>query len=180
MLREPAIDAILSPYHYGADGRNYSMPLVPHGVIDSARLHGKLHVIEDDSRTALCTDRTCYTATGKYGDGIVASRTISEMISKAQTNVLTAALHGLGVYFYDIPGDGWYGRPDKAAETQQFWRAMGDLRQRLAAPVPASAATLAPEIVPAHVPEIALLVDDMAISYFQLSGGPGKQCHCEQ
>ena len=176
MLREPAIDAILSPYHYGADGRNYSMPLVPHGVIDSARLHGKLHVIEDDSRTALCTDRTCYTATGKYGDGIVASRTISEMISKAQTNVLTAALHGLGVYFYDIPGDGWYGRPDKAAETQQFWRAMGDLRQRLAAPVPASAATLAPEIVPAHVPEIALLVDDMAISYFQLSGGPGKQC----
>ena len=69
LMTEPAIDGVLSPYHlrdrilaividwtdlsrytYAAEGRNFTMPLVPHGVIDSAWLHGKLHVIEDDSR----------------------------------------------------------------------------------------------------------------------------------
>jgi hypothetical protein len=93
------------------------------------------------------------------------------MISKARTNRLTAAMHGLGSYFYDIPGGGWFGRPDKPAETQQFWRAMGDLQMRIAA---LGAATAAESLITRH--EIALLVDDITPAYFQLSGGPGTSC----
>ena len=52
LMQEPAIDGVLSPYSYGPESRNFTMPLVPHGVVDSAWLHGKVHVIEDDSRSA--------------------------------------------------------------------------------------------------------------------------------
>ena len=128
LLRQAPIDVILSPYAYSPASRNVTMPLLPHGPFDSAALHGKLHVIEDDSRTAFCggpkTDPGC------HSDGIVATSTINDTVSKAQTNMLTAAAHGLGLYFYDIPGDGWYGRASRPNATSRFWSAVARVRGR--------------------------------------------------
>ena len=173
-MQETSIDAILSPYGYAADSRNFTMPLVPHGVIDSAWLHGKLHVIEDDSRLFCWPgDKSC------HGDGIVSLYKVDEMVSKARTNRLVAAMHGLGSYFYDIPGDGWFARPDRSQETQQFWSAMGDVQTRIEALGSRSQQQqkrrggITTDITQ-H--EVALLVDDVSPAFFQLSGGPGESC----
>ena len=109
LMQEPVIDGVLSPYACGPDSCNFTLPLVPHGVIDSAGLHGKLHMIEDDSRFF------CWPGgTSCNGDGIVPLDVVDEMVSKARTTRLTAAMHGLGAYFYNIPGDGWFGRPSRS------------------------------------------------------------------
>ena len=128
LLRQAPIDVILSPYAYSPASRNVTMPLLPHGPFDSAALHGKLHVIEDDSRTAFCGGPT--TDPGCHSDGIVATSTIADTVSKAQANMLTAAAHGLGLYFYDIPGDGWYGRVSRPNATSRFWSAVARMRAR--------------------------------------------------
>ena len=128
LLRETALDAVLSPYTYNPAGRNVTMSLVPHGPFDSAVLHGKLQVVEDDSRTAFCggptVDPRC------HSDGIVATSTVADTISKAQTNMLTAAFHRLGLYFFDLHDDGWYGRPTRPNTTSAFWSAVARVRAR--------------------------------------------------
>lgn len=147
------------------------MPLIPHGVTDSAWLHGKLHVVEDDSRTGLCDRQQA----NCHGDGIVATRNVDEMIKKAQTNMLTAGMKGLGLYFYDIPGGGWYGRPDKARQTERFWQAMASTRARVAMLMKANAGGRG-GFVDRMAPQVALLVDDISPAFWQLSGGPGAHC----
>eukprot|EP01052_Picozoa_sp_SAG31_P024082 SAG31_NODE_2025_length_6642_cov_6.408681_3_plen_832_part_00 len=168
-FRERAIDAMLSPYAYAPDARNFTMPLLGHGLLDSANLHGKLHIIEDDSRTGLCdaasVDPSC------TGDGIVRTRNVEQMIAKARTNAVTAALRHDGLYFYDIPGDGWYGRPEKPAETRQFWTSVRAVRERYN--------NLSSSSSRSHTrlqPQVALLVDDLSAARFPLTGGPGMHC----
>ena len=185
-LREPSIDGILSPYAYAPDARNFSMPLLGHGVLDSANLHGKLHIIEDDSRTGLCdaasVDPAC------TGDGIVRTKNVEQMIAKMRTNTVTAALRHTGLYLYDIPGDGWWGRPDKAAATHQFWSSVRAVRDRYdnfssssrrgggSGGGSSSSKHGAAGDDDVFHPQVALLVDDLSASRFPLTGGPGMGC----
>ena len=107
LLDSPAVDAVASPYRYPDIVRNSSLgPLMPHGPWDSAALHGKAWVLEDDSRTSLDPKASHL----KY------CTTVEESANLLRRNVLTTIMHGSAGYFYDLGADGWFGRPDLGAD----------------------------------------------------------------
>merc|ERR1712216_1059220 len=89
MLRDPNIDAIVSPYKYDQMYRQPSGPMIPMGPFDSPRLFGKLWISEDDTRTSLAFSsvggpKSCYTRACDH-----------QMMRR---NLLTSVLHGSGLY----------------------------------------------------------------------------------
>ena len=113
LLRFPDLDAIASPYMYNHLVRNNSLgPLLPHGPWDAAPAHGKIWIVEDDSRTSLSSPTPL-----KFSDDAAQDRNLM------RRNVLTALMRGNTLYFYDLATKGWFGRPgvSAAAETDSIW-----------------------------------------------------------
>ena len=65
VLNSPDVDAIMSPYQYETLVRQPAGTLLPHGVFDSPWLHKKLYIVEDDTRTSLCFNRTTGNSPGR-------------------------------------------------------------------------------------------------------------------
>jgi hypothetical protein len=87
----------------------------PSGQVDSAWLRGKLWIVEDDTRTALSAPnpfRFCATMTAT--------------LDTLRRNLFTAALHGYGLYWFDLGNEGWFGSVENATATEALWR--GDCR----------------------------------------------------
>lgn len=82
-----------------------------HGPWDSATANGKWWIIEDDSRTALDP----FQGNFKYAlNG-------ADSASLLKRNVLTALMHGHGIYFYDLNNQGYFGRPKQPKVTSEIW-----------------------------------------------------------
>jgi hypothetical protein len=87
VLRSPYVDFIVSPYSYGFRGiGGHGAPMPP---IDSLRLHGKLYIYEDDTRTHL--------APADAGFGRAASLPDSEAILKR--NMAEVLTRGMGIWW---------------------------------------------------------------------------------
>jgi hypothetical protein len=132
---------------YSSLVRNNSQgPLLPHGPWDSPNLHGKVWVVEDDSRTSLASDQRLKFSTDAEQDANLMRR-----------NVLTSVLRGNALYFYDLGSAGWFGRPDRATETASIWRGIGSaasIYRRDAARAGAAAVNLQSQV--------AVFVDDVS------------------
>jgi hypothetical protein len=91
VLRSPYVDFIVSPYSYGFRGiGGHGAPMPP---IDSLRLHGKLYIYEDDTRTHL--------APADAGFGRAASLPDSEAILKR--NMAEVLTRGMGIWWLAGP-----------------------------------------------------------------------------
>ena len=87
VLRSPYVDFLVSPYSYGFRGIGGHGAAMP--PIDSLRLHGKLYVYEDDTRT--------YLAPPDAGFGRAASLSDSAAILKR--NVAEVLTRGMGIWW---------------------------------------------------------------------------------
>lgn len=162
LLRFSDLDAIASPYMYNNLVRNNSKgPLLPHGPWDAAPAHGKVWIVEDDSRTSLASPTPLKFTEDAAGDFDLMRR-----------NVLTSLLRGNSLYFYDLATEGWFGRPDRVAETDKLWAgiksalaALSGAASSVASMVSDSAVNSAGSVTTTVVdlkPEVAVFVDDVS------------------
>lgn len=126
LLACPDIDFLASPNQYD---RSPGIDWPPMAAVDSVRLHGKLWMAENDTRTALTrplAERApgiC--PEGKYRGGVWEGPT-SMAVSAAllRNNVARMVTHGYGGWWFDMWG-GWFSDPDLLAELaagQALWR----------------------------------------------------------
>ena len=96
------------------EGRVRTGGMLPMLPVDSASLHAKLFLTEDDTRTHFCNDSLPGPG-GCDGAGLPTKATgsLNETIELLARNVYTSAFHRSGEYFFDLFMKGWFGRPDK-------------------------------------------------------------------
>jgi hypothetical protein len=88
VLQSQNVDFLVSPYSYGLRGIGGDCPSMPPS--ESMKLHKKLYVLEDDTRTHLSLhDRA------NYGRG----RTLEESIALLQRNFAYSVTHGDGIWW---------------------------------------------------------------------------------
>lgn len=130
------IDAAVSPDKYDeAYRRTYQGPWVAMGTADSARLHNKLWIAEDDARTS-------YVGSGNFAQSCDAPGTPANVSDPAlggvgascdrelmRRNLFTAAMHGSGLYQFDITLTGWFGNLTRSADTMALWQTIGNTRK---------------------------------------------------
>ncbi len=87
VLRSPDVDFIVSPYSYGFRGMGgYGCAMPP---VESLRLHNKLYIFEDDSRTYL----------GKPDVGFGRASTLSDSIAILKRNFAEVMTRGMGIWW---------------------------------------------------------------------------------
>jgi hypothetical protein len=86
VLESPYVDFLVCPYSYGFRGAGGDAPAMQ--PAESARLHGKLCIIEDDTRTHLGSDRT-------YGH----ADSLAESVAILQRNFAQVVTHGQGMWW---------------------------------------------------------------------------------
>jgi hypothetical protein len=150
LLRNPDIDLIHAPYSYlerklGQSGHHH-LPL------DSAPLHGKLCVIEEDTFTHLAMQP-------KPGLGAPGwrqrTRSAEETTAITQRNIGNILTHRAGLWYFDLLSDG---RWNDAA----FWES-GPFLRRMAAELRSE---------PVFRPEIAFVIDEEAVHFVQAKTAP--------
>lgn len=88
VLQSPSIDFLVSPYSYGFRGIGGDGPAMPPS--ESLRVHGKLYIYEDDTRTYLSThDHPNFGKTD----------TLAENLAILQRNFAYAMVHGQGIWW---------------------------------------------------------------------------------
>jgi hypothetical protein len=135
VLESPYVDFLVCPYSYGFRGIGGDAP--PMQPLESARLHGKLCIIEDDTRTHISADLN-------YGH----LNSLSESVAILRRNFARVVTHGQGMWwlFESI-------NPSREASfgpLLESFRALGDLLLQTDR---------------ASCAEIALLVDDLSFFY---------------
>lgn len=143
LLADSNIDAVTGPYSYGPT-RYLGTAFEPHGPVDTPRLHGKLWIHEDDSRTHFATADTHVT-------------TLDGSKALLLRNGLTSLLHQNGLYTFDLWTEGWFGQDRDAqtrADSTTLWQALGSIGDRMAL-----LNTQGPRAVS---PQIAIFVDDLS------------------
>jgi beta-galactosidase len=137
LLRSPYVDVLCSPVAYGdrqPGGGGYFM-----SPVDSVLLHGKLWLVEDDTRTHLSEPDAfpgrCSNARETYG-----------VLTRNFAHVLT---HGAALWWMDIGGRGWFAG-------DETWQRLSRLRDAYAAALP--------NREPYH-PRIAAIVDERSCLY---------------
>jgi hypothetical protein len=138
VLRSPDVDFIVSPYSYGfrgVGGHGAAMP-----PIDSLRIHDKLYLYEDDTRTHL--------APPDVGYGRVRSLSDSEAVLKR--NMAEVLTRGMGIW--------WTGNPYHV--NPHVEPALGELLARFQ-----ELGTWAVHLDRAPQAEIAVLLDDESFFY---------------
>jgi hypothetical protein len=135
VLESPDVDFLVCPYSYGFRGIGGDAP--PMQPMESARLHGKLCIIEDDTRTHISADPN-------YGH----LNSLSESVTILRRNFARAVTHGQGMWwlFESI-------NPSREASfgpLLESFRALGDFLLQTDR---------------TSCAEIALLVDDLSFFY---------------
>jgi hypothetical protein len=112
LLRDPNVDCIASPVSYG-DRRPGGSPAFM-GPVDSATLHGKLWILEDDTRTFLAHGPTAPAATGPCVN-------LNQTVAVHRRNFGQMMVHRLGTWWMDLYGTGWL-------NNASIWKNIGKLR----------------------------------------------------
>ena len=138
LLRSPHVDFLVSPYSYGFRGiGGHGAAMLP---IDSLRLHGKLYIYEDDTRTHL--------APPDAGYGRVRSLSDSEAVLKR--NMAEVLTRGMGIW--------WTGGAYHVdADAEPAFRSLLKRFQELG--------TFATQLDRTPSAEIAVLLDDESFYY---------------
>ncbi|MGE5221899.1 MAG: beta-galactosidase [Omnitrophica WOR_2 bacterium] len=88
VLESPQVDFLVSPYSYGLRGIGGDGPAMPPS--ESMRIHNKLYILEDDTRTHLsCHDHPNFGKTD----------TLEENLAVLQRNLAYAVTHGDGIWW---------------------------------------------------------------------------------
>lgn len=124
LLSDPNLDAVASPEKYAVMyrgtvgqvtgrpkeeglGGGPGGPSMSMGPFDAPRVHRKLWIVEDDTRTSFVQPGDRGFTRGAQCHTTACDRQM------AKRNLFTAALHGSGKYYFDLVLDGWYGRPNR-------------------------------------------------------------------
>ena len=108
-------------------------------------LHGKLWLVEDDTKTFLADDETPDTYNPKIAGG-------ADTQAAHQRQFGAALAHGAGVTWMDLWGQGWLDSPD-------IWQELRGLREQ---------ADLWGRITAGRqAPDVAVLVDEASLAYFK-------------
>ena len=119
LLEISTIDGIGTPsLYFNASQDAYWGAQNPQGPWDTARLHGKMWVLENDQRTF-------------FSDNVDKlwgfCHTFEATITKLRRNTLIAAMHGVGQYLFDISGT-HYSNASQPEATAALWKALGQIR----------------------------------------------------
>jgi hypothetical protein len=141
VLASPEVDFIASPYHYGF--RSIGGEGAPIPATESARLHGKAYILEDDTRTHLRVGEINYACT----------RSLAESIAVLRRNLAQALTRGLGIWWAGSSPESPHIDPDK----EPAFRDMLQQFQRLG--------TFGLQLDHSGCAEIAVLIDDEGFFY---------------
>lgn len=139
LLRSPDIDMLASPISYFDRQPGGTAPLM--SPIDSVQLHGKLWMIEDDTRTYLSPPDS------GYGRASTAQATLWAH----QRNFGRLLAHGCGMWWMDL-GDGWLAGRD-------LWEGAARLRHRWTQAGPPARPT----------PDVAVIIDEQSMYFLPCS-----------
>ena len=144
LLRSPFIDILAGPNSYA--GRGVGSPAAFGAPLDSVTLHGKLWLVEDDTKTFLADAETDDTYNPKIVSG-------ADTQAIHQRHFGAALAHRAGVTWMDLWGQGWLNSPD-------IWRELGSLTRE---------AARWEQLVPnaPTAPDVAVLVDEASLAYLK-------------
>ena len=148
LLRCGDIDAIASPVSYH-DRQPGGSPAFM-GPVDSATLHGKLWMMEDDTRTFVHPHNTVFVAPGFKAR----CKTLNQTNAVHNRNFGQMMIHGLGTWWMDLEGAGWLNNAG-------MWMDMERLR--------AAYARYAPQTQ--YEPNVAVVYDERSPSYARAEPG---------
>ncbi len=144
LLQSPNIDILAGPNSYTS--RAAGSPASFGAPIDSVALHGKLWMVEDDTKTFLAHSET----EDSYNPHIAGG---ADTQAAHQRHFGAALAHRAGVTWMDLWGQGWLDNPD-------IWRELGGLRDqadRLAQIAPSAPVG----------PEVVVFVDEASLAYLK-------------
>ena len=144
LLDSPDIDIVAGPPSYA--GRAAGGTSAFGAPLDSVALHGKLWLVEDDTKTFLADGETDDDYNPKIAGG-------ADTQAVHQRHFGAALAHGAGVTWMDLWGQGWLRSPD-------IWEALGDLTRQAA-----RWERLIPTPPPA--PDVAVLVDEASLRFLR-------------
>ncbi len=144
LLQSPHIDIVAGPNSYA--GRGAGSPAAFPAPLDSVALHGKLWLVEDDTKTFLADAETEDTYNPKIASG-------ADTQAIHQRHFGAALAHRAGVTWMDLWGQGWLNSPD-------IWRELGGLATQSG-----RWGRLVPN--PAPAPDVAVLVDEASLRYLK-------------
>jgi len=144
LLQSPHIDIVAGPNSYA--GRGAGSPAAFPAPLDSVALHGKLWLVEDDTKTFLADAETDDTYNPKIGSG-------ADTQAIHQRHFGAALAHRAGVTWMDLWGQGWLNSPD-------IWRELGGLVTQSG-----RWGRLVPSPPPA--PDVAVLVDEASLRFLK-------------
>jgi hypothetical protein len=110
LLKSPHVDGIIGIVSYSSRGVKGTSSIM--SPVDSIALHGKLPILEDDTRTHLSEASSGYERTA----------TPAETDSVLLRNQLRALIHGMPSWKLDLYGAGWYNEPS-------IWRKLRTLER---------------------------------------------------
>ncbi len=144
LLRSPDIDIVAGPNAYA--GRGAGSPAAFGAPLDSVGLHGKLWLVEDDTKTFLADAETDDTYNPKISSG-------ADTQAIHQRHFGAALAHRAGVTWMDLWGQGWLHSPD-------IWRELGGLMTQ---------ANRWEQVAPAQTPapDVAVIVDEASLAYLK-------------
>ena len=144
LLQSPHIDIVAGPNSYA--GRGAGSPAAFGAPLDSVALHGKLWLVEDDTKTFLAEAETEDTYNPKIASG-------ADTQAIHQRHFGAALAHRAGVTWMDLWGQGWLNSPD-------IWRELGGL---------VTQSTRWGRLVPnpAPTPDVAVLVDEASLRFLK-------------
>ncbi len=146
VLESPHVDILAGPNSYTS--RSAGSPASFGAPVDSVALHGKLWLVEDDTKTFLAGSETDDVYNPKIAGG-------ADTQAAHQRHFGAALAHRAGVTWMDLWGQGWLDNPD-------IWRELGGLRDQanrlaqIAPPAPAS-------------PDVVAFVDEASLAYLKSS-----------
>ena len=142
LLQSPDIDIVAGPNSY--TGRVVGSPAAFGAPIDSVTLHGKLWLVEDDTKTFLADAETDDTYNPKIVSG-------ADTQAIHQRHFGAALAHKAGVTWMDLWGQGWLNSPD-------IWRELGGL---------VTQAGRWEQVAQPAAPDVAVLVDEASLTYLK-------------
>ncbi len=144
LLASPHLDIVAGPNSYA--GRAVGSPAAFGAPLDSVTLHGKLWLVEDDTKTFLADAETDDTYNPKIASG-------ADTQAIHQRHFGAALAHRAGVTWMDLWGQGWLDNPD-------IWRELGALTRESARWEQLTPAT-------PIAPDVAVLVDEASLAYLK-------------
>jgi hypothetical protein len=148
LLRSKDIDAIASPISYH-DRQPGGSPAFM-GPVDSATLHGKLWMMEDDTRTFLHPHNTVFVAPGY----VARCKNLNQTNAVHNRNFGQMMIHRLGTWWMDLEGAGWLNNAG-------MWADMERLRNAYIKYAPRSQ----------YKPQVAVIYDERSPSYARVEPG---------